>query len=429
MALTVGEYLYKRMVPAAKTVPMNISDMLVEHAQVVISNREGAQLLQVEAEMDLEDLTTAVRWYNVDDIGNRSEEPYATATVRYEDPDEWVAEFSRMSWLVDSRVEALTAMVPGGSASKLSRGLTYTLFGNVVDYSEKYRGMHSVVSHELEAYADVILAPERHGTWHTPPHWIDSLFHVGGFVMNGSEASNTKDFFYVTNGWSSCRMAKPAVAGGSYRSYVRMAPASEANMFSGDVYVLQDGAVVGMMGGMRFRRVNRILMDRFFSPPDVAAGVAKATSSANATPVKPKATPKPKPVASQRAPAKAKRIVQATRPAVEQVGEAEDEEKKEAARAGDGDSKGAATNASTAPVGEMAGGIVGDALKLIAKETGLDLSDLTDEATFVELGVDSLTSLVLAETFKKQLSLEVKSSLFLECLNVGDLKVWLEQNA
>jgi iterative type I PKS product template protein len=419
MALTVGEYLYKRMVPAAGTVPMNISDMLVEHAQVVRSNREGAQLLQIEAEIDLEDLTTAVRWYNVDDMGNRSEEPYATATVRYEDPDEWVAEFSRMSWLVDRRVEALTAMVPGGSASRLGRGLTYTLFKNVVDYSEKYRGMHSVVIHELEAYADVILAPERHGTWHTPPHWIDSLFHVGGFVMNGSEASNTEDFFYVTNGWSSCRMVKPAVAGGSYRSYVRMAPASEANMFSGDVYVLQNGAVVGMMGGMRFRRVNRILMDRFFSPPDVAAGVAKASSSTNATSVKPKATPKAKPVASQRASAKAKRTVQPARPAVEQVEETEDVEKKEATPAGNGDNN----------VGEMAGGIVGDALKLIAKETGLDLSDLTDEATFVELGVDSLTSLVLAEKFKKELSIEVKSSLFLECLNVGDLKAWLEQNA
>ena len=429
MALTVGEYLYKRMVPAAKTVPMNISDMLVEHAQVVMSNREGAQLLQIEAEMDLENLTTAVRWYNVDDMSNRSEEPYATATVRYEDPDEWEAEFSRISWLVHSRVEALTAMIPGGLASRLSRGLTYTLFENVVDYTEKYRGMHSVVIHELEAYADVILAPERHGTWHMPPHWIDSLFHVGGFVMNGSEASNTKDFFYVTNGWGSCRMVKPAIAGGSYRSYVRMSPASETNMFSGDVYVMQDGAVVGMMGGMRFRRVNRILMDRFFSPPDKAAGPPKATSSANVTPVKPKATPKPKPVASQSAPAKVKRIVQVTEPRVEQVGEALDGEKKEVAREGDGDSEGAATNTSKGPVGEVPGGIVGDALQLIAKETGLELSDLTDEATFVELGVDSLTSLVLAETFKKQLSLEVKSSLFIECLNVRDLKEWLEQNA
>jgi hypothetical protein len=83
MALTVGEYLYKRLVPGATTtVAMNVSDMIVEHAQVVLSNRAGAQLLQIEADMALDDVTTEVRWYNPDDAGNRSEEPYATTTVR-----------------------------------------------------------------------------------------------------------------------------------------------------------------------------------------------------------------------------------------------------------------------------------------------------------------------------------------------------------
>ncbi|EFQ33703.1 beta-ketoacyl synthase domain-containing protein [Colletotrichum graminicola] len=416
MALTVGEYLYKRMVPTATgTVPMNVSDMLVEHAQVVMSNREGAQLLQIEAEMDLEEMMTAVRWYNLDAAGIRSEEPYATATIRYEDTNNWTTEFSRISWLAASRVEALTAMVPGGAASRVGRGLAYTLFENVVSYSEKYRGMHSVVIHGLEAYADVILAPERHGTWHTPPHWIDSLFHVGGFVMNGSEASNTKDYFYVTNGWDSCRMAKPAIAGGSYQSYVRMAPTGEANMFSGDVYVLQDGDVVGMMGGMRFRRVHRILMDKFFSPSD-------GSSKTSSTPAKPKATApksqsKTKPLTSS---AKTKQTVQETNPVAKQADSAAENR-----HDGDEDS----FPAPSGDVVEVVGGIVGDGLKLIAKETGLDLSDLTDEATFVELGVDSLTSLVLAEKFKKELSIEVKSSLFLECVNVGDLKEWMEQNA
>ncbi|KAK0648453.1 beta-ketoacyl synthase domain-containing protein [Cercophora newfieldiana] len=406
MALTVGEYLYKRLVPGATAVPMNVSDMLVEHAQVVLSNRVGAQqLLQIEADIDLDERTTAVRWYNLDaETNSRSEEPYATATVRYEDPEDWAAEFSRVSWLVDSRIEALTGMVPSGAASRLGRGMVYTLFKNVVDYTDMYRGMHSVVIRDLEAYADVVLAPDRHGTWHTPPHWIDSLFHVGGFVMNGSEASNTKDYFYVTNGWGSCRMVKPAVAGGSYRSYVRMVPSeTEANMFEGDVYVMQGSTVVGMMGGMRFRRVNRILMDRFFSPLDKGAKPV-APSHSQRAPIAAKPKPKPAPVPATKKPVvvevKEEKKAEAT-PVVE--------EKKEEVVA--------------------ATGVVGDALKLIAKETGLELSDLTDEATFVELGVDSLTSLVLAEKFKQELSIEVKGSLFLECLNVADLKGWLEQNA
>jgi acyl carrier protein len=236
--------------------------------------------------------------------------------------------------------------------------------------------------------------------------------------MNGSEASNTKDYFYVTNGWSSCRMLKPAVPGGSYRSYVRMAPDTEPNMHVGDVYVMQDGEVVGMMGGMRFRRVHRILMDTFFSPPDAPAGDSRSTAVVHAAPAPAKVAIKTKPKTAQRAPAKVKSAIQA-KPVVDKVVEIKVEEKKEATSVAKADSN----------VPEAAGGVVGDALKLIAKETGLDLSDLTDEATFVELGVDSLTSLVLAETFKKQLGIEVKSSLFLECVTVNDLKVWLEQNA
>jgi asperthecin polyketide synthase len=52
---------------------------------------------------------------------------------------------------------------------------------------------------------------------------------------------------------------------------------------------------------------------------------------------------------------------------------------------------------------------------------------LTDDTSFVELGVDSLMSLVLSEKFRSDLQLEVKSSLFIECPSIGDLKGWLEE--
>lgn len=46
---------------------------------------------------------------------------------------------------------------------------------------------------------------------------------------------------------------------------------------------------------------------------------------------------------------------------------------------------------------------------------------LHDEASFIELGVDSLMSLVLFEKFKSELQLDVKSELFFECPNLGAL--------
>lgn len=46
-------------------------------------------------------------------------------------------------------------------------------------------------------------------------------------------------------------------------------------------------------------------------------------------------------------------------------------------------------------------------------------------ATFVEVGVRSLMSLVIAEKLREQLGIAVSGSLFLECPTVGDLRAWL----
>ncbi|KAJ5323477.1 Type I Iterative PKS [Penicillium atrosanguineum] len=402
MALTVGEYLYKRLVPKAKEVHMDVANMEVLHAQVAHTDKSRAQLLQVEAKLDLDSKQMIIQWFNVSTDGERAAEAYASGTVYFSDPVEWCKEWDRVTHLVNSRIESLNQMALEGTANRLSRNMAYNLFKNVVDYNDHYRGMQSVVLDGMEAYADIILNPDRHGIWHTPPHWIDSIFHLGGFVLNGSDASNTKDYFYVTPGWGSSRIAKPLVAGGRYRSYVRMAPTEEQNMYAGDVYVLQDDVIVAMLTEMKFRRVPRILMNQFFSPSD-------ATSSKTAVPTS---------VVAQKAPAPASQPKAAVAPAVFTV------EPVPALKARDPNvpapKKEVAPTTSDSP-------LVTDCLKILARESGLDMSELVDSATFVELGVDSLMSLVLSEKFKTELGIEVKSSVFIECPNIGELKGWLDQ--
>jgi len=61
---------------------------------------------------------------------------------------------------------------------------------------------------------------------------------------------------------------------------------------------------------------------------------------------------------------------------------------------------------------------------LIAEETALELADLHDEASFAELGVDSLMSLVISEKFREDLGVIVSGSLFLEYPTIGDLRRW-----
>lgn len=419
MAFTVGEYLYKLVSPKTKQVHMNLADVVVLHGQVAKKGKGATQLLMLEAELDLAARSMSLAWSNATDGGQKSSaEPFATGTIHFEDPAAWQREWSRVQHLVQGRIDALSVEA---EANRLNKNMAYTLFKNVVDYAPRYRGMDTVVLSGHEAYAEVTLSPEEHGTWHTPPHWIDSVSHLGGLVMNGSDASNTQDYFYVTPGCETFRLLRPLSAATRYRSYVRMFDLpDEQNMYAGDLYILDrdSGEIVGEVGQLRFRRVARLLMDKFFSPPE-GEGSGAGGSHAHA--------PAPAP-AKVAAAAERPAVVSGTTPQPPQATNPEvavPVSTKEIDPPSQPETKKEAPASSEAVVSSS--GIVNDCIALIARETGLEASELKSESTFVQLGVDSLMSLVLSEKFKAELSLEVKSSLFLECPTIGELTAWLEQ--
>ncbi|KAJ0421806.1 hypothetical protein BJY00DRAFT_323073 [Aspergillus carlsbadensis] len=434
MAFTVADYLYRRLVPKGD-VYLDFGELEVLHAQVASSEKNCTQPLALEAHLDLPTRRMSLAWFNIDpETGQRAPDSYATGSVRYEsDPEKWRTEWDRMAHLVLGRIEALERMATEGQASQLSKPLAYALFKNVVDYADRYRGMDRVVIHEYEAFADVTLIPERHGIWHTPPHWIDSVSHLAGLVMNGSDASNTRDYFFVTPGCESFRLLKKLEPGAQYRNYVRMFPLlTESNMYAGDVYIFQEDQIIGMVGQLKFRRVPRLLMDRFFSP-EAAKAALKAThaavsSSASAAKPAPPPQPSAKPASgsitngethSTKTATSAPRATKSVElPAINGVKEPAEQKKTSK------DDAGEANGTASAP---EATGVLGQCLQLIANETGLGVGELTPEATFVQLGVDSLMSLVLSEKFRAELGLEIKSSLFLECPTVGEMTGWLEQ--
>jgi asperthecin polyketide synthase len=425
MAFTVGEYLYRRLVPQVKDVHMNLTDVEVLHAQVANKTNESIQPLVLKAHLDMSTSSMSLAWFNASaETGDCAAESFATAVVRFEDPASWTREWNRLSHLVLGRIEALEQRAAEGKASKLSKPLAYALFKNVVDYADRYRGMDQVVLHDHEAIAEVTLVAERHGTWHTPPHWIDSVSHLAGLVMNGSDASNTRDYFYVTPGCASFRLLNPLEAGGKYRSYVRMFPLpEEANMYAGDVYILQGERIVGMVGQIRFRRVPRLLMDRFFSPS------ASSTHSAPEHVQQPQGTAPsaPKVLNKNTPPAPsipAPTIMAPGNPIPNPVRtppltpSSEEQSPNETP---------AVTPAASDRGDSLDAGVVAQCLRVMARETGLELEGLTPDASFVQLGVDSLMSLVLSEKFRAELGVEIKSSLFLECPTIGEMTAWLEE--
>ncbi|KAI4167226.1 MAG: hypothetical protein LQ343_007386 [Gyalolechia ehrenbergii] len=66
------------------------------------------------------------------------------------------------------------------------------------------------------------------------------------------------------------------------------------------------------------------------------------------------------------------------------------------------------------------------AVQIISEESGLAAEDLTDETAFVDVGVDSLLSLVIVSRMRDELELDIQhESLFMECPTVGDLRKFL----
>jgi iterative type I PKS product template protein len=410
IAYTLGEYLYKKLKPKAKTVDINIADLEVSKGLVAQKNTEKPQLIQVSATVEnIESGYAILEWHNVASNGEVSE-PFATAVLYYGSATEWLASWIPVTHLIQGRIEALERLAEEGIANRLSHNMAYLLFAsNLVDYADKYRGMQSVVMHELEAFADVTLTKDKGGVWTIPPYFIDSVAHLAGFVMNVSDANDTKNSFCVTPGWSSMRFASPLVAGARYRSYVKMIPTAEdSSVFLGDVYILQDSVIVGMVGAIKFRRYPRLLLNRFFSAPDEGAHSTKTVSASVSAPaLKPTAVhasaPKQKPVVAQPEP-------------------------KPAPVAAPVDPKPTETVLAAATVVEASvdsDSTASKAMALVANEAGLDLADLQDDVSFAELGVDSLMSLVIAEKFREQLGVVVNGSLFLEYPTINDLRTWL----
>ena len=158
-----------------------------------------------------------------------------------------------------------------------------------------------------------------------------------------------------------------------------------------------------MVGGIQFRRYPRILLSRFFSPPDstVARTFAEIAPAAAPTVV---ATPQMSTHAT----------VLTTTSALAKM------------------PKSAPVTVRTLPVvippvTSVADSISAKAVAMIAAEAGLGPDDLSDEVGFADIGVDSLMSLVISEKFRQDLSITVGGSLFLEYPTVGALRGWLEE--
>lgn len=250
MALTVADYVWKEVHTDGKHINMNTCDMKVEKPLMV--NEEGPQMLCLSGTFDKSSNKIDFEIFSVNSTGEKTI-THATCGVKFEDSAGWITGWERSTYMVKSRIESLLDGVQNGNNDLIRRGMAYKLFGGLINYGHKYRGMEEVAldNSQLEATASVQF--QTNGSdekFLFSPYRIDSVAHLSGFIMLGNENADTSKEVYVSHGWENCRFARPLSVDKKYRSYVKMQHEG-AKVVVGDVYVFEGETVVGVVEGLR----------------------------------------------------------------------------------------------------------------------------------------------------------------------------------
>jgi len=389
MAMSVCDYAYKLLKPEAEAIGCNVADMEVPKT-LILNEAAKSHILRLTVTANADLGHADLVWHTIEN-GKKIE--HAHCKVYYGKLDEWQGEFDRAAYLIKTRIDFLKEAEKQGNASKIGRGLAYKLFSALVDYDPRYRGMEEVIldSATCEATAKIrFQTTEQDGTFYFSPYHIDSVCHISGFIINGTDAVDSREQVFISHGWGSMRFTEIPNANKEYRSYIRMQKMQDSKMMVGDAYIFDGDKVIGMAGDIKFQAIPRSVLNMVLPPRGAKAAGAPAA----------------------RAPATTKAAGKAVTKA------AASKKKKEKT----------VTPSNISTVNQRLKGVVAAVMDILVREVGCNNDELADNIAFTDLGVDSLMALTVAGKMREELLLEdVESNIFLDYPTIGAFKKYLAQ--
>ncbi|KAI0455324.1 hypothetical protein F5B21DRAFT_503379 [Xylaria acuta] len=372
MAFTASLYVQRRMkIPS--NLAMDVRSMEV-HKPLLIQPGATNQIIRVVASHKVSSGIVEVKFGSQDD---NVRQDHAHCTVIFGDGNEWQSNWMRNAYLIKARMDHLIASSTMGQTHKVLRPMVYKLFAALVTYDPKYQGMEEVYldSNLLEATAHVKFATENSdGVFTYSPYWIDSIAHLSGFVLNGADTA-PEDCVFISHGWKSMKIVAQLSASVRYQSYVRMQETGTPGVLSGDVYFFEGDQVVAVCEDLKFQRIKRTILDHLL-PRTSPSGI-----------------PAQQPVTNSFT--KQATMAERSFHAIQQ---------------------------RERPVSKSPERTIDVVLAAIASEVGVELAELSDDALFSDLGVDSLLTLSIVAKLGTLLGEDIPATLFNDCLSVQDLR-------
>ncbi|KFZ09262.1 hypothetical protein V501_05642 [Pseudogymnoascus sp. VKM F-4519 (FW-2642)] len=378
IALTIANYMMKAIDMQGSDIGLDVGDMKVDKPLIALS-AGNPQPFRVSGLANWASKTISLAFYSINCQGGKKA-GHATCHVKLTPNQTWLQDWKRNAYLIKSRIASLHKGVDEGESNKLKRGLVYKLFGAIVEYDSQYQGMQEVIldGNELEATAKVTFQVGD-GGYCFSPHWVDSLGHIAGFIMNGNGNVESKNQVFINHGWDAMRCATTFAHGKTYQTYNKM-QLVEGTLYAGDTYILEEGNIVAIFEGVKFLGIPRRVLDQVLpsKPSSVKNSAVPRRPTANTSSI-PAAKQSPKPPI------------------------------------------GPGSNLIKLPSND----ILSQVMAIVSAEARIEPSELKYETEFADFGIDSLLSLTILGRLRDEVGLDLPSTLFADYPTVAKLQNFL----
>lgn len=326
--------------------------------------------------------------------GNGQVENHGSCQVLRSNDAETGSAWEDMIQNVRERSSAIMDMEDNSEAiiDHLHRRMFYKLYGTVVKYDDRYQGITEAfipeafeLSEIREAVAEVQLtatpAGERDAFTLNPYH-SDALVHVAGFALNiklpeDKDDDDNTGFIRFASGIGSITLLDDLREANAYQSYFCTITTPEGELTT-NVYIFSRDEAVGVVTGLKFHKIRR----------DVLGAILRSAQS------------------NEQRPGAAQTPKQPTQPRPRGLGTT---------------SIAAPPPQPTSRDGDMADAFI----SALLAETGISKSDIEDDTSLMELGVDSLMGIAILRKVKAETGQTLPVSIFAELHTIRDVQARL----
>ena len=373
MALTAASYIHRRLWPTQPLPDFDVCQMNVRKP-LIAKNHVASQIVKIAATKEQNSNDIMMKVVSTDAKENIH---HADWVVTPGKSDSWLQIWQKPAYLYRSRIDCLKQGHSAGRVHHLFGSMVYKLFSSLVTYGPSYQGIQEAFldGNLSEATALVSLRPNsKDDKFNCSPYWIDSLAHISGFVLNGSDTT-PEDTVFISHGWESMRFASPLSENVSYTTYVKMQATGERGVVAGDVQVFQDATIVAVISGLRFQAIKKKLLSSLLPKTSVQISTDRMAGSGS----------------SQEGVCSRGKDVPLRQPEMS-----------------------SSMSAATA---------------LMATQLGAELATLHDDAVLADLGIDSILIVEIQAQLRHELNIDVPSSYFVDPSTMRDFKQFIKRSS